>query len=146
MSLTKPTLDNLRATGTTTGDVYFPQTELLLPFDGSNGATSTSDLSDNNHPITFAGNTQILTAQSKFGGSSCYFDGTGDYLTIPAHDDWGFGTGPYTIECWIKTSADSGWIINQANSDTGIRFCVGSNGYEISAIPSLSVFSDCKNT
>ena len=105
MSLTKPTLDNLRAAGTTVGDVYFPQTELLLPFDGSNGATSTSDLSDNNHPVTFAGNTQISTTQSKFGGSSCYFDGTGDYLTTPSSSAFAFATADFTIEFWARRTA-----------------------------------------
>ncbi|SVD27381.1 uncharacterized protein METZ01_LOCUS380235, partial [marine metagenome] len=83
MSLTKPTLNNLRAAGTTTGDVYFPQTKLLLPFDGANAATTTSDLSNRNATVTFNGNASISTAQSKFGGSSLYLDGTTNtYLTI----------------------------------------------------------------
>jgi len=104
MSLTKPTLSNLRAAGTTVGDVYFPRTELLLPFDGSNGATATSDLSDSNHSVTFVGNTQISTAQSKFGGSSCYFDGTGDYLTIPSSSAFAFAAADFTIELWVRRS------------------------------------------
>ncbi len=62
-------LNKIKATGTTVGDVYFPQTTLLLPFDGTNGATSTSDSSDENRTITLAG-ADISTAQSKFGGSS----------------------------------------------------------------------------
>jgi hypothetical protein len=97
-------IDYLGAFGTTVGDVYFPQTELLLPFDGANGATTTSDLSDNNHPVTFAGNAQILTAQSKFGGSSCYFDGTGDYLTMPSNAAFAFA-GDFTVECWVRRTA-----------------------------------------
>ncbi len=52
-------LNKIRATGTTTGDVYFPQTTLLLPFDGANGATTTSDSSGSNHSVTFAGTAQI---------------------------------------------------------------------------------------
>ena len=102
MSLTKPTLDNLRAAGTTVGDVYFPQTELLLSFDGSNGATATSDLSDNNHSVTFVGDAQISTAQSKFGGSSYYSDGTGDHLTIPSSSAFAFAAGDFTIELWVR--------------------------------------------
>ena len=47
-------LDKIKAAGTTVGDVYFPQTKLLLPFDGANGATTTSDLSDNNGTVTFS--------------------------------------------------------------------------------------------
>ncbi len=101
MSLTKPTLNNLRAAGTTVGDVYFPQTKLLLPFDGTNGATTTSDLSNSNHTATFIGNAQISTAQSKFGGSSLYFDGSGDLLTLPDSSDWDVGSQSFTAECWI---------------------------------------------
>ena len=84
------------------GDVYFPQTELLLPFDGSNGATATSDLSDNNHSVTFAGNAQISTAQSKVGGSSIYFDGSGDYISTPSSSAFAFGTADFTIELWVR--------------------------------------------
>ena len=105
MSLTKPTLSNLRAAGTTVGDVHFPQTELMLPLDGSNGATATSDLSDNNHSLTFGGNTQISTAQSKFGGSSLYFDGSGDYISIPSSSAFAFGTANFTIECWVRRTS-----------------------------------------
>ena len=105
MSLTKPTLDNLRAAGTTTGDVYFPQTKLLLPFDGSNGATSTSDLSNANRTVTFYGTAQLSTAQSKFGGSSMLFDGDSDYLTVP-HVSSDIVT-ELTLETWFKTSSSA---------------------------------------
>ena len=98
------------------GDVYFPQTTLLLPFDGANGATTTSDLSNSNHAATFVGNAQISTAQSKFGGSSLYLDGTGDYLTIPTSTSFNLGSGDWTIECWIKTTVTSSVaILNQSN-------------------------------
>ncbi len=75
-------LDKIKATGATVGDVYFPQTSLLLPFDGSDAATSTSDLSNRNATVTFAGTAQLSTGQSKFGGSSLLLDGNSDYLTI----------------------------------------------------------------
>ncbi len=113
MSLTKPTLNNLRAAGTTVGDVYFPQTELLLPFDGANGATTTSDLSDSNISVTFNGNAQLSTAQSKFGGSSLYLDGgTSSGVSIASNSGLSL-SGDFTIEMWIKTSTTS--------SDTNTR-------------------------
>ena len=52
-----------------------------------------------------AGNAQISTAQSKFGGSSLYFDGTGDYLYSANTQAAFLGTGDFTIECWLKTSS-----------------------------------------
>jgi len=34
-----------------------------------------------------------------------YFDGNGDYLSIPNSTDWDFGTDPYTIDFWIRWNA-----------------------------------------
>jgi len=100
-----PKLSNISADGSTVGDVYFPQTKLLLPFDGANGATTTSDLSNTNATVTFNGNSQISTAQSKFGGSSLYFDGTaGDNVTLPAGSAYQFGAD-FTIETWFYMNA-----------------------------------------
>ena len=123
MSLTKPTLDNLRAAGTTVGDVYFPQTKLLLPFNGTNGATTTSDLSNNNVPVTFVGTSQISTAQSKFGGSSMLFDGNSDYLTVYNSSFGSFATSTFTIEFWVYYNSISGrmtHVTNYSGSSNGI--------------------------
>lgn len=45
------------------------------------------------------GNAQISTAQSKFGGSSMYFDGTNDYLASISQTN-AFGSENFTIESW----------------------------------------------
>ena len=34
-----------------------------------------------------------------------YFDGTGDYLTLPASTNWRFGTGDFTVEAWVYFGA-----------------------------------------
>jgi len=59
-------------------------------------ATSKNDLET-------VGNAQISTTQSKWGGSSMSFDGTGDYLLSPAPPGslLDLKTGDYTIESWI---------------------------------------------
>jgi hypothetical protein len=90
-------IDYLGAFGSTVGDVYFPQTTLLLPFDGSNGATTTSDLSNTNASVTFSSGDEIRTAQSKFGNSSLY---VADNVTISSSDGFNMGTGEFTIEGW----------------------------------------------
>jgi hypothetical protein len=46
------------------------------------------------------GNAQISTAQTKFGSGSMYFDGNGDYLSIPSTPNLAFG-GNFTCECWF---------------------------------------------
>jgi hypothetical protein len=47
------------------------------------------------------GGASISTTVSKFGGSSMYFDGTGDYLTFRSNPHFAFGTGDFTIEAWV---------------------------------------------
>jgi len=113
-------LDKIKATGTTVGDVYFPQTSLLLPFDGSDAATSTSDLSNRNGTVSFAGTAQLSTGQSKFGGSSLLLDGNSDYLTISS-SYWAsaIDSGDWTIELWVRFASMSGnqeLIVNRGDS------------------------------
>lgn len=57
------------------------------------------DVSTNQHDITFNGNVQMLY-NGQFDGSY-YFDGSGDYLTVPQHSDFNFGTGEFTIDGWL---------------------------------------------
>ena len=51
------------------------------------------------------GNAQISTTQSKFGGSSMKFNGTTDYLIGQKTDLTSFGTGDFTMECWVNFGA-----------------------------------------
>jgi hypothetical protein len=78
-------------------DPNYASVSLLLHMDGTNGSTVFTDLSPVPKVVTRFGDAQISTAQSKFGGSSAYFDGTGDYLTVASSADFGFGTGDFTI-------------------------------------------------
>ena len=90
-------LDKIKATGRTAGDAHFSKVKLLLPLNGSNSATSTSDSSDEGNSITFNGNAQISTAQSKFGGSSLLLDGAGDYLQVANQEYFDFASNDFTI-------------------------------------------------
>ena len=89
-------------------DSAWDDVKLLLNFNGSNAATTTTDASDSGHSITFNGTAQISTAQSKFGGSSVLFDGNSDYLTIADHADWDLGSDDFTIEYWVRFTATGG--------------------------------------
>jgi hypothetical protein len=75
-------------------------TSLLLNFTnaGIYDATAKNDLET-------VGNAQISTTQSKFGGSSMYFDGTGDYLLGPWNPPTDLGAGNFTIEFWMYPTA-----------------------------------------
>ena len=51
--------------------------------------------------VETAGNVQVSTTQAKYGTTSMYFDGAGDYLAIPTNPLLALGTGDFTIEFWL---------------------------------------------
>lgn len=112
------------------GDTYWSSVALLLPFDGANGFASTADKSITPKAVTFAGNAAISTTQSKFGGSSLYLDGTGDYLTCAAAADWTqlhTSSAKWTFEAWVKpdnwTGAKSLFSTNEGASANHGVYC-----------------------
>jgi hypothetical protein len=56
------------------------------------------------------GNAQIDTSVVKYGTSSMYFDGSGDYLYQPSTPNLTFGSGDFTVEMWVNPVALSGTI------------------------------------
>ena len=135
MPFNKPDITQLSAVGSIVGDVYFPQTELLLPFDGTNGATTTSDSSNKNHTLTFGGTAQLSTAQSKFGGTSLLLDGNSDYVnTGGSNSSFTWGTSDFTIECWIYLNSigTNENIFSHSSPSAGIEWLLdGSSGLKI---------------
>ena len=82
------------------------------------------------------GNAQVDSV-SKFGTGSVEFDGTGDKLVTPPSENAVFGTGDFTIECWLYVAsnpaqftciasnwagADPSWNLNFSNGSGNIRF------------------------
>jgi hypothetical protein len=73
------------------------------------------------------GDAKLSTAISKFGGSSMFFDGTGDYLLIPSaqFQNYNFGTGDFTIECWLYQTTFSGdtvWMASYFTWASSVNF------------------------
>jgi hypothetical protein len=89
-------------------DPDFASVSLLLHGDGTNGSTTITDSSSSPKTVTAVGNAQISTAQSKFGGASIAFDGTGDWCQIPNNAAFQFGSGDFTIEYWFYPTSLSG--------------------------------------
>ena len=129
MNITKPRLDQFKITGSTVGDVHFPKVKWLSPFDGSNGATTTTDSSDSNSSLTLQGSTVISTAQSKFGGSSMYVPNSteqGVYANVAGTTV--NLTGDFTIEYWFRRVQVS-YANNMAQLIYGMPLSSSLSGY-----------------
>ena len=85
-------------------------TKLLLNFDGTDGATTTTDASPSAHTVSFEGNAQLDTAAKQFGTASLLLDGTNDAVNIAADNGFDFSDDNYTLECFVRpaTGAFSG--------------------------------------
>jgi len=94
-------------------------TELLCNFTnaGIYDATAKNDLET-------VGNAQISTTQSQWGGSSMYFDGTGDKLLIRNIPELRFGTGDFTIEMWVYLAATGAYqaLVEARASNTSTQY------------------------
>jgi hypothetical protein len=77
-------------------------TELLLNYTNAGIFDQTGK---NN--LETVGNAQIDTSVKKYGTGSMEFDGTGDYLVVPVSENYAFGTGDFTCECWFYIAGNS---------------------------------------
>ena len=131
-------------------------TNLLINYTnaGITDATAKNDLET-------VGNAQISTTQSKFGGSSMYFDGTGDWLIAKDNNLLNLGTGDFTVEFWVlrttswNATAQSliskgGYNFSGANvagwslvwtSGNSLTFSIGSSGTDYNFAGSSTTFT-----
>ena len=89
-----------------TPDPYFENVSLLMHGDGLGNANNNLFM-DSSSAATVV-NRNGNPAQGQFDPYSpywsCYFDGSGDYLTYQNATTNGFGTGDFTIEGWVYCS------------------------------------------
>jgi hypothetical protein len=92
-------------------DQYFGLIRALLHGNGSNGATTTVDSSNNVKTVTVQGSATLSTAQAKFGSASLYCPNTGvsekNGWKITDHTDFDFGTSDWTVGCWVYRSTNT---------------------------------------
>ena len=110
-----------------TGGTFYDNLVLAMPF---NAATGLTDVSSRNRNPAAYGNVAISTAQSKYYGSSAYFDGSGDYIQLANNDDFNFGSGNFTMEGWIyfNNATHYSFFLNKRLNNTEYGpFLVGTN-------------------
>ena len=120
------------------------------------------DNSTNNFLITRNGNTTQGSFSPYPGTWSNYFDGTGDYLTIPNSSSLLFGSGNFTVETWVYPTAfaadrwivgfwsytapaNQSWALYMGNSTGGYGFAIqgdaGAEDLTILSAPSSVVLN-----
>lgn len=84
---------------------------LMMHMDGSNGSTTFTDSTGISTFAVDAGTPTISTTTSKFGGAS--FRGTlataATQISTSNKAVFAPGTGPFTIECWVYSTSQSGY-------------------------------------
>lgn len=90
--------------------VVDPELVLDVAFDGADGAVYTPDLSPSKHALTFDSPAQLDTAQKVTGISSLLLNGA-SFVSAPSGTDWQFGTGDFTVHCWHRGTALSGYRV-----------------------------------
>jgi len=136
--------DATHADNTTQISTHLDSVVLALPMTGANNSTMFYDLKGK--AVTVIGNSKIVTTDSKFGGSSGYFDGSGDCLSIPFSTDFVFTSVSWTIEAWVKLTAWPGtWAtVFSAFSNasaTGARVLLGPTGEIYAGVSSPNAIS-----
>ena len=84
---------------------------LSLPlWDNGTGSLSLTDLSSTSKTITpgstWGRSPSWRTGVGKFYGGAAYFGGS-SYLNVAGSSDFNFGTGDFTIECWVNFQSGS---------------------------------------
>lgn len=109
----------------------------LSHYNGADGDTTATDVSDSAHSITFEGNAELDTAIKKFGTASLILDGTNDFTSSPDSDDWDLlptGAEIFTIDLQVYFSGTGTRGIISAHgansTDDGWAFWLNGNTLE----------------
>ena len=80
-----------------------------------------------NAPTAFGGANSPTASTS--GSGSLSFNGTSQYISTPASTNYVFGTGDFTVECWMYMTSTTGSpvLIDQFNSPNGWQLYTNSS-------------------
>lgn len=91
--------------------------KIYVPFTGTNGQTSATDLSPNAYSMTFNGGATISTAQSYYGTGSLLCSPAGRYVSTPING-LGIGTNAFTFKFKVYPTAYSGHMFSHRQDST----------------------------
>jgi len=158
-------ISNLReVTSALYSGTFTPSTTPLTAVSGTTLLTCQSnrfvDNSTNNYVITLNGTpsvqrfnpfgTSTAYSTSVIGGSG-YFDGSGDYLTIPSTSAFNFGSNNFTVEFWWNTTKSGQNIINPTGTGNGWAILLSggnlgwNNSYNVTALFTVNATSILDN-
>lgn len=90
------------------GDPDFASVTLLMHFDGADGSTSFVDSSTHSREMSVLSGPTISDTQSKFGGTSGRFVGSGAVYMADV-PELQMGSDDFTVECWVYHTSLSGF-------------------------------------
>lgn len=103
-------------------DIYYSSNSLLLHGNGTDGSTTIVDNSPTPAIVTATGSAVISTTQSKFGGASLKTNSGA--FTSPNAARFGFGTGDFTVEFFVRPATNSGTVSAVSITHSGVVFRV----------------------
>ena len=120
-----PRLEPIALASLMTGTGNDQYTKIMLHLDGADGPVSSAAIIDNAagatapaHSWTAVGATiQLETANKKFGSASLLLSGSGEWLSIPDHNDFSLGNNNFTIECWCNPATSGTLLYIAAQAD-----------------------------
>lgn len=105
-------------------------TSIMLDTEGDNGSTTILDK---------CGGRVLVYGNARIDDNNLYLDGSGDYVRVLKDTDFVIGTGPYTVDFEIKTTAlqNNKFIMDGRNGGSVSSFLIGTGGYTGSTPGSL---------
>jgi len=87
------------------------------------------DKSQSVKAVILNGDVKSSTTQTKYLSSSMYFDGTGDWISLPASTGLDLGTGDLTVEAWLyQTIAPADYQMIVSRTDANGYICIRGGG------------------
>jgi len=96
------------------------------PLDEMSGTAAQDIAGVPNNGVHFNGPTPTLGKVA----AALRFDGVDDYVRVPDHPELNVGTGSFTLDAWVRTTASSGVVV-LVDKRTGTGFATTAQGYSL---------------